>query len=170
MSDLRPIHTDPALHLVLERTTHVPVELVWRAWTEPELLKRWFCPSPWYVSAAELEIYPGGAFNVVRSSPEGEHFPSEGCVLEVVDNRRLVYTSALLRGFRPQPPSAHAHPAFLLTVALDIEPIEGGTRYKALAVHTDSESRAAHLEMGFDEGWGAVFEQLVELMSSPEFR
>ena len=58
---LSPIITiDPKLDLVLERVVDVPVHLVWKAWTEPEHLKPWFCPKPWYVSECEIDLRPGG--------------------------------------------------------------------------------------------------------------
>ncbi len=170
MSDLRPIHTDPALDLVLERTTHVPVELVWRAWTEPELLKQWFCPRPWSVAEVELELFPGGAFNTTMVSPEGDQYPSEGCVLEVVENRRLTFTSALSRGFRPAPYPEQSAGSFHFTGMVDLERDGTGTRYRAYGIHADTEGRNTHDSMGFDTGWGTAFEQLVELMSSDQFR
>ncbi len=170
MNDLQPISHNPSLDLMLERTTPVPVELVWRAWTEPELLKQWFCPKPWSVSEVKLELYPGGAFNTTMQSPEGEQFPSEGCILQVVPQRRLVFTSALIRGFRPQPPEGNPVGAFLFSGIVDLEAEGSGTRYRAYAIHGDAEGRNSHEAMGFHDGWGAAFDQLVELMSSPELR
>ena len=41
-----PYNINPKLDLVLERVVDVPVELVWKAWTTPEHLKKWFCPKP----------------------------------------------------------------------------------------------------------------------------
>lgn len=76
---------NPALDLVLQREIDVPRELVWRAWTEPEHLKQWFCPRPWSVSHCEIDLRPGGKFLTVMRSPEGKDMDAEaGCFLEVV--------------------------------------------------------------------------------------
>ena len=51
---------DPTRDLVLERTVDVPPAQVWAAWTDPELLKVWFCPAPWRVSECAIDLRPGG--------------------------------------------------------------------------------------------------------------
>jgi uncharacterized protein YndB with AHSA1/START domain len=154
---IRPSHApDPELDLVLERVIDVPPALVWKAWTEPEHLKKWFCPAPWSVSDCEIDLRPGGAFNTVMRSPEGEEFPNLGCVLEVVEGERLVFTDTLLPGYRPAP-----EPFF--TAIVTIEPHGSGTRYVARALHRDAEGRTKHEEMGFHDGWGAALDQLVAL-------
>lgn len=145
---------DPALDLVLEREIDVPVQLVWEAWTSPESIREWFCPKPWSVSSCEIDLRPGGRFNTVMRSPEGEEFPNSGCYLEVVPNTRLVFTDTLLPGFRPAP-----KPFF--TAALLLEPTATGTRYTAIAIHGNEETRRQHEEMGFHEGWNTVVDQLV---------
>jgi uncharacterized protein YndB with AHSA1/START domain len=76
--------TDPELDLVLERVVDVPPALVWRAWTEPERLKRWFTPKPWQTVECEIDLRPGGIFRTTMRSPEGEDTPHVGCYLEVV--------------------------------------------------------------------------------------
>ena len=50
---------DPSRSLVLERVIDVPPEQLWRAWTQPELLKQWFCPLPWKVTECEIDLRPG---------------------------------------------------------------------------------------------------------------
>ncbi|WBX86052.1 SRPBCC family protein [Sphingosinicella microcystinivorans] len=145
---------DPALDLVLEREIDVPVQLVWEAWTSPESIREWFCPKPWSVSSCEIDLRPGGRFNTVMRSPEGEEFPNSGCYLEIVPNERLVFTDTLLPGFRPAP-----KPFF--TAALLLEPTATGTRYTAIAIHGNEETRRQHEEMGFHEGWNTVVDQLV---------
>jgi uncharacterized protein YndB with AHSA1/START domain len=153
-SNLFTFTPDPTLDLVLEREIDVPVELVWEAWTTPDSIKEWFCPKPWSVSSCEIDLRPGGKFNTVMRSPEGQEFPNGGCYLEVVPNQRLVFTDTLLPGFRPAP-----KPFF--TAALLLAPTATGTRYTAIAIHGNEETRKQHEEMGFHEGWGTVVDQLV---------
>src|SRR3569833_3957899 len=101
MSHPNPSPFDPALDLVLERVVDVPRELVWKAWTTPDHLKKWFTPRPWTTPECEIYLRPGGIFRMVMRGPEGEQHTNLGCYLEVVENERLVWTNALLPGFRP---------------------------------------------------------------------
>lgn len=147
---------DPTLDLVLERVVDVPVSLVWMAWTTPEHLKHWFVPRPWTVSACELDVRPGGLCRTVMRSPEGQEFPNVGCYLEIVPNKRLVFTDAMGPGFRPS-----AQPFF--TAIINMEAVgKDKTRYTAIAVHRDPDGKQKHEEMGFHVGWGIALDQLVE--------
>lgn len=147
---------DPKLDLRLERVIDVKPALVWACWTQPEHIVKWFTPAPWRTRSADIELRPGGRFNVVMLSPEDQEFPNFGCVLEVVPNRRLVMTDTLLEGFRPS-----GKPFF--SAAIEIEPEGAGTRYIATAIHGSAESRQQHEAMGFHTGWGAALDQLVAL-------
>ena len=146
---------DPKLDLVLDREIDVPVELVWEVWTTPEHLKQWFCPKPWGVTQCTIELRPGGAFNTTMRSPDGEEFQNFGCFLDVVPLRRLVFTDALLPGFRPAPKP-------FMTGVLTLAPIAKGTRYTAMAIHGDEDTRKKHEDMGFHHGWATALDQLVE--------
>ena len=154
---------DPALDLVLERTIDVPPDLVWKAWTMPEHLKQWFCPRPWSTVDCTIDLRPGGAFHTVMRSPEGEEFPSTGCYLEVVPERRLVFTSALGPGYRPAAGHATEEGELMFTAYIILEPHGRGTRYTARVLHGDAPSRERHEAMGFHNGWSAALDQLVEL-------
>lgn len=157
---------DAELDLLLERDVDVPVERIWRAWTDPVHLLPWFCPAPWQTVACEIDLRPGGRFHTVMRSPEGQKFPSDGCYLEIVPNRRLVWTSALGPGFRPLPPPVaapgHECAEFAFTACLSLEPVGNGARYVAIGRHADAASRKRHEDMGFHDGWGAVLDQLVD--------
>jgi uncharacterized protein YndB with AHSA1/START domain len=148
------IKIDPKLDLVLEREIDVPAELVWKAWTTPKHLREWFVPKPWTIMSCEMDLRPGGAFSTVMRSPEGQEFPNLGCYLEVVPNERLVFTDTLLPGYRPSP-----KPFF--TAVLQLTPNGSGTRYTAIAIHGNEETRKNHEEMGFHHGWGTVVDQMV---------
>ncbi len=162
MNELKLCVPDPSLDLVLERFVEVPVERVWAAWTQPELMVQWFTPAPWKTSKIELELWPGGKFKTVMESPEGElmdHDP--GCVLEVVENRKFVWTSGMMPGYRPR---AAAEGEFLFTAEIFMAAKDGGTLYRAVAIHDDAEGCRKHEVMGFHDGWGAALDQLVALM------
>jgi uncharacterized protein YndB with AHSA1/START domain len=152
---------DPKLDLVLERVIDVPRHLVWEAWTKPEHLKEWFCPKPWGVSECEIDLRPGGIFRTVMRSPEGQEFPYTGCYLEVVPLERLVWTSAMLPGYRPSPASDMP-----FTAIITMEDHGTGTEYVATVLHRDEAGRDKHKAMGFHEGWGKALDQLVELVKS----
>lgn len=152
---------DPRLDLVLERVIDVPPEKVWAAWTQPEHVVKWFTPRPWSTVECEIDLRPGGLFRTVMRSPEGEDHENVGCFLEVVENRRLVWTDALGPGWRPK-----AEP--FMTAIVMLEPHGAGTKYTAIAIHGDEETRKKHEEMGFHQGWATALDQLVAYVSSKE--
>src|SRR5262245_39034659 len=65
---------DDNLDLVLTRTIDVPREVVWKLWTEPEHVKKWFAPKPWTTVDFEIDLRPGGKFRSVMRSPEGKDY------------------------------------------------------------------------------------------------
>jgi uncharacterized protein YndB with AHSA1/START domain len=156
MTAVLPLTPDPKLDLVLERVVDVPPAVIWEAWTKPEHLREWFAPAPWKIVDCEIDLRPGGIFRFVMRGPDGEESPSVGCYLEIIPNERLVWTDALLPGYRPS-----ANP--FLTAVVTLEPRGTGTRYTAMAVHRDEATRTRHEQMGFHEGWGQTLDQLVAL-------
>ncbi|MBU1307255.1 MAG: SRPBCC domain-containing protein, partial [Alphaproteobacteria bacterium] len=75
--------------LVIDRYIDAPRELVWRCWTDPEQLVKWFTPAPWKTKSASMDVRAGGASMVVMESPEGEEFPNPGIYLEVIPGEKL---------------------------------------------------------------------------------
>jgi uncharacterized protein YndB with AHSA1/START domain len=80
--------------LALERRYAVGPEKVWRAWTDPEAIKRWWGPSSEgdTVSLAQLDVRVGGRFRIVFGGPNGNAHEVQGVYKEVVANRKLVFT------------------------------------------------------------------------------
>lgn len=154
---------NPELDLRIERVIPTPREKVWRCWTEPDCLTPWFCPRPWRATECRIDLRPGGLFFTRMAGPEGEWFAGDGSYLEVSAPSRLVWTNAMLPGWRPAPSRGAASCGdFAFTVVLELEETAGGTLYRATALHATPEDRAKHESMGFDQGWNAALDQLVE--------
>jgi len=153
------------LDLVLERVVDVSPELVFKAWTTPKHLMPWFCPKPYRTVECEIDLKPGGKFFTQMVDPDGKTLPAApGCYLEIVPNRKLVWTTALGPGYRPHDPAAAP---WFFTAVLTFEPHgNGGCKYTATALHATKENAGAHERMGFSQGWGKVLEQLVEYMKT----
>ncbi len=156
-----PLKPNPQLDLVLERYVDVLPEQVWAAWTTPEHIKHWFTPAPWKTVDCEIDLRPGGAFRTVMQSPEGQQFPNVGCYLEIVENEKLVWTNALAPGYRPSNSSTEMG-GFMFTAVISLAPHGKGTKYTALVIHGDEDSRNKHEKMGFHDGWSKALDQLVE--------
>ena len=154
------IKVNPKLDLVFERTTSLTPEQIWQGWTRPEILMKWFCPKPWKVTDCRIDLKAGGEFYNVMEGPNGEKMPNDGCYLEVVPHQKLVWTGMMTKGFRPAAPNPLGFP-FVATILMTKN--ENGTLYKAIVAHADEEGRKKHEQMGFQEGWGKAFDQLVEL-------
>ena len=79
--------------LTLSRHYPVAPEKVWRAWTDPQAVKRWWGPTPGEpVSLAELDVRVGGRFRIVFGGADGKMHECAGAYKEVVPNRKLVFT------------------------------------------------------------------------------
>ena len=142
--------------LVLTRHIDAPREKLFRAWTEPELLKQWFAPLPWTTPRAELDPRPGGSILFVMRGPDGNEFPNPGVYLDVVRNERIVFTDAFVSAWQPSEKP-------FMTAVITFEDEDGGTRYTARAMHWSVADREAHEKMGFHEGWGQCADQLAAL-------
>lgn len=153
---------NPERDLELVRRMAVPPALVWRCWTEPELICQWFCPKPWVVSEAVVDLRAGGRFFTLMRGPGGETMPNEGSFLEVVTGRKLVFTDLFGADFAPiAEVQSGSQLGFSAIVTFDAEGT--GTRYRAIARHRSAADAEKHKAMGFHEGWGAAATQLEAL-------
>lgn len=149
--------------LVLTRDLPVPRALVWRCWTEPELIKQWFCPKPWQVTEVDNDLRAGGRANNVMEGPGPDGKPmrnvNTGSYLEVIPGEKLVFTDLLLEDWTP-----NAKTFLGFTAAVTFEDIGNGhCRYTAVCKHPTQASQEQHARMGFHEGWGVATDQLVAL-------
>src|SRR5262249_48941062 len=131
------------LDLTIKRTIDAPRALIWKAWTDPEHVKKWWAPAPWTTSECEMDLRPGGIFRTVMRSPEGQEFPHLACILEFVENEKLAMTNALEPGFRPASDllaskvEAEDCASIPFTAVLTLEERGGKTEYSVVVMHKD---------------------------------
>ncbi len=146
---------NPETDLEIIRHFTAPPAKVWRCWSDVELMKQWWVPKPVWIRDMVVDLVPGGRFYTLMVIPDHGDNGLEGCILDVVPERRVVFTDALVAGFRPAGAAM-----FGFTAVITMEPEGTGTLYRALAMHKDKVIRDQHDAMGFHEGWGTCADQL----------
>ena len=128
--------------LELDRALAAPPERVFRAWTEPAELARWFCPNPELPTSAEVDLRVGGAYRIRMGT-----FEVAGVYRTVDAPRALAFTWGW---------ATDAEPARML-VTVTFEPLDGGgTRLRLRHERfVDDEERASH-----EWGWTRSLERL----------
>ena len=129
--------------LVITRLVRAPRAALWRAWSEPQLLKDWWCPRPWTTEVRAFDLRPGGAFHTLMKGPDGSTSDNPGSFLEVVPQARIAFTSMLVADWRP------AMPWLPFSALITMADEAGGTRYVATVMHPDVATRDKHEQKGF---------------------
>ncbi len=151
--------------LSIGRRLAAPLEMVWRAWSEPAELEKWFCPKPWTTEIVKFELIPGGAFNTILRGPDGEEHKNAGSFLSIKPQEQIVFTSTLKEGWQPI-----AEVGLPMTAIISMSGDGTGTDYRAQVLHADAGGMKTHEEMGFHEGWGICIGQLETVALQLEHR
>lgn len=149
--------TEQPHELSFTRIIAAPREMVYRCWTEPDLMTQWFTPPPFTTVHAETDVRPGGSSLVVMRSPDGQEFPNRGVYLDVVPNEKLVFTDAYTEAWMP------SGKPFMTAILTFEDAAQGQTKYTATVRHWTAEDCEAHKTMGFFDGWGKATDQLEAL-------
>lgn len=153
---------NPELDLALVRVIRAPRQSVWRAWTDPTRLERWWVPAPALSRVDRLEVRPGGGF-VTRRSDDGVHFVPhlDACFIVVDDLERIVFTNVIDSAWRPANPTP-----VRMTAEISLRDHPDGTDYRVVVRHGDPADRTRHEKLGFTDGWASVTGQLAGLVES----
>jgi len=155
----RPAEMDSDCALVIERIFDAPRGLVWRAFTTPEHVARWWGPRGFTTRVEELDLSPGGRTLYVMVGPDGTEYPASGVFLEIEPPRRIVSTDEFGDGYEAAHPDL---PQGMVITYLFDEVGDGGekTRLTLRITHPTAEDRRKHEEMGVVAGWGSSFDCL----------
>ena len=142
---------------VFTRVLSAPRARVFKAWTDPELLARWWGPEGFTNPVCEVDLRPGGAIRIDMRGPDGTVYPMTGQVREIVEPERLVFVSAV--------PGERGKPIFevLNTVTFEEDGRETTLTVRARVISRIPE--AARYLGGMNEGWTQSLGRLDVLVS-----
>jgi uncharacterized protein YndB with AHSA1/START domain len=155
---------------VISRVFAAPRELVWRAWTDPAHLSRWWGPAEFTNPVCEMDLRPGGAYRIVMRSPEGNEYPLTGNCVEVVPPERLVLTMDT----SGHPDSWHKlinphhktgeNAAGPMVQTIMFENVDGKTKVTVRTRFESSTIRDGMLKVGMNEGWSQSLDRLGDVL------
>jgi uncharacterized protein YndB with AHSA1/START domain len=141
--------------ILITREFDAPAHLVYRAWTEPELVRRWWGGDRGEVTSAEIDLRVGGTWRYVMTANAGFEVAFHGEYREIVPDE-LVVSTEVFEGM----PDAGALDTITFTEA------DGRTTVRMLVQHTSQEHRDAHINSGMEEGMQESLAQLEEVARS----
>ena len=139
--------------ILITREFDAPKHLVYRAWTEPGLIERWWGGERGEVTSVEVDLRVGGGWRCVMVLEDGTEAAFRGEYREVVADERIVSTEVYEGASGAQA---------LNTVTF--EEREGRTTLRVLVEHASKESRDAHLASGMETGMQEGMDLLEELV------
>ena len=148
--------------ILITREFDAPKHLVYEAWTNPELVKRWWNAKRGNVTVAEIDLRVGGTWRYVMIAEGGFEVGFHGVYKEIAPNERIVSTE-VYEGMPQGPDFAEANAA-LNTLTLTEE--NGRTTLSVLVEHTDQAGRDAHIESGMEAGMQDAMDLLEEVALS----
>ena len=146
--------------LVMERAFAAPRPLVWRAWTEPDMIARWWGPGA-TTEIRQMDVRPGGAWHYCMRSDEWGEAWGRMVYQEVVAPERLVYRDAFSNE------QGDMIPPESLSTLLFLER-DGGTLLQGRTVYSSAEDLQKVIDMGVEQGMNMTLDQLEELLRTME--
>jgi uncharacterized protein YndB with AHSA1/START domain len=138
--------------IVTHRFIKAPVALLFRAWTEPELMKQWLGPRDMVMVSCEVDLRVGGGYRYVHRAPDGKEYGFHGKYLEIQKPNRMVCTFVF-----------EMFPDNEAVDTLTLEEKDGGTLVTTHTRHPSLEARNGHLAGGMERGMSEGYERLEAL-------
>jgi uncharacterized protein YndB with AHSA1/START domain len=141
--------------ILITREFNAPKHLVYKAWTTPDLVRRWWNAKRGEVTTCEIDLRVGGTWRYVMVTPDGMEVGFHGEFREIVPNERIVSTEV----FEGMPDAAALN---TLTLAEE----DGRTTLTILVEHSSKEHRDGHINSGMEAGMQDAMDLLEEVAVS----
>jgi uncharacterized protein YndB with AHSA1/START domain len=139
----------------IERTFDAPADLVFKAWTTPEYVRRWWGDEQAPVVLCDIDLRPGGAWRYVTRAADGSEFGWHGVYGEVDAPHRLV-TTEVFEGF----PDAEAQNTLTLVEH------DGVTTMTVMVLHQSKEYRDGHVNSGMEGGMQLALNRFDDVLAA----
>jgi uncharacterized protein YndB with AHSA1/START domain len=144
--------------LVLKRVFDAPRELVFKVWTDPKHVARWWGPHRFTNPVCELDLRPGGAILIHMRGPDGTVYPMTGVYQEIIRPERLVFTSSAL--------DSDGNPMFEILTTVTFAEEGGKTKQILRARVIKRTAQAAPYLAGMEAGWTQSLERLAAYIAT----
>ena len=141
--------------ILITREFAAPKHLVYKAWTTPELVERWWHANRGEVKSIEIDLRVGGSWRYVMETPDGLEVGFHGEYRELVPDERIVSTE-VYEGF----------PDGVAVDTLTLTEEDGRTTMTVLVQHQSKEHRDAHIESGMEDGMQDALDLLEQVAAS----
>jgi uncharacterized protein YndB with AHSA1/START domain len=146
------------MEMEMRRVFAAPRAVVFKAWTDPEQLAKWWGPTGFTNPVCEIDVRHGGAIRIDMRAPDGVVYPMTGTFEEVTPPERLVFTSAAM--------DSEGKPIFVNRNTVVFTEVEDGTE---IALHVKVISTTANAQQylkNMSLGWSLSLDRLAELLQT----
>jgi uncharacterized protein YndB with AHSA1/START domain len=140
--------------LSIKKVFDAPIELVWKAWTDPDHIVQWWAPPGMKITVVDHNFKVGGKWKYSMPMPDGNLFISEGTYIEIEPLKKIVTTA----DFKPMTEGVELHVLF--------EADGNKTIFTFSVVHETEEYTKQQEKMGFYNGWGSAFNRMENVLSN----
>lgn len=143
--------------LVLTRVFNAPPDLVFRMWTDPKHMAKWWGPHGFTNPVCNMDVRPGGAMRIDMTGPDGTVYPMVGTFQEVVAGKRLVFMAIAQ--------DHDGNPLLESLTTVTFEDLGGKTRLTVDARAVGLVPIAPQMLAGMEAGWTQSLERLAALVA-----
>ncbi len=141
------------LELILKRLLNAPIELVWKAWTDPEQVAQWWGPNNFTIPLCKMDVKPGGALLIHMKAPDGTIYPMNGSYKELVKPERIVFAGAAL--------DTQGNALFEQVTSILFEKDGNKTKLNIKVTFSKVKPEAAGHIAGAEIGWNQMMDKLL---------
>lgn len=153
--------------VVFVQTFDAPRDLVWKAWTDPDMLRAWWGPHGCDTPECDIDLRIGGGYRIVSRAPDGTLYPVKGVYLEIEETRRLVMTdnsddmpAYWRKAYNKRRKAADDAALAEIVLTLTLEDAGGGTKMTLSSRFATAADRDAFFKMNSEDTWRQSFEKM----------